>query len=59
MEMNVDIMLKATKVDAFIPVTKIDSDAIRFHKLSLMKLCQEFASDGCNALTLCRDQNYH
>ena len=48
MEMNVDIMLKATKVDGiYTSDPKLNPDATRFQKLSF---------DDAIALTLCRDQ---
>ncbi len=58
MEMNVDIMLKATKVDGiYTSDPKIDSDAIRFHKLSFDEaIAKNLQVMDATALTLCRDQ---
>jgi len=58
MEMNVDIMLKATKVDGiYTSDPKIDSDAIRFHKLSFNEaIAKNLQVMDATALTLCRDQ---
>jgi len=58
MEMNVDIMLKATKVDGiYTSDPKIDSDAIRLHKLSFDEaIAKNLQVMDATALTLCRDQ---
>jgi len=58
MEMDVDIMLKATKVDGiYTSDPKIDSDAIRFHKLSFNEaIAKNLQVMDATALTLCRDQ---
>jgi uridylate kinase len=58
MEMNVDIMLKATKVDGiYTSDPKIDSDATRFHKLSFDEaISKNLQVMDATALTLCRDQ---
>ncbi|MDO9471251.1 MAG: UMP kinase [Nitrosomonas sp.] len=58
MEMNVDIVLKATKVDGiYTSDPKIDSDAIRFHKLSFDEaIAKNLQVMDATALTLCRDQ---
>jgi len=58
MEMDVDIMLKATKVDGiYTSDPKIDSDAIRFHKLSFDEaIAKNLQVMDATALTLCRDQ---
>jgi uridylate kinase len=59
MVMNVDIVLKATKVDGiYTSDPKIDSDAIRFHKLSFDEaIAKNLQVMDATALTLCRDQN--
>ncbi|AEJ03193.1 uridylate kinase [Nitrosomonas sp. Is79A3] len=58
MEMNVDIMLKATKVDGiYTSDPKIDSDATRFQKLSFDEaISKNLQVMDATALTLCRDQ---
>jgi len=58
MEMNVDIMLKATKVDGiYTSDPKIDSEATRFHKLSFDEaISKNLQVMDATALTLCRDQ---
>ena len=58
MEMNVDIMLKATKVDGiYTSDPKINSDATRFHKLSFDEaIAKNLQVMDATALTLCRDQ---
>lgn len=58
MEMNVDIMLKATKVDGiYTSDPEIDSDATRFHKLSFDEaISKNLQVMDATALTLCRDQ---
>jgi len=58
MEMNVDVILKATKVDGIYtkdPV--IDPQATRYHKLSFDEaIAQNIQVMDATALTLCRDQ---
>ncbi len=58
MEMNVDIMLKATKVDGiYSSDPKIDSDATRFQSLSFDEaIAKNLQVMDATALTLCRDQ---
>ncbi|SFD99479.1 UMP kinase [Nitrosomonas sp. Nm166] len=58
MEMNVDIMLKATKVDGiYTSDPKINPEATRFHKLSFDEaITQNLQVMDATALTLCRDQ---
>lgn len=58
MEMNVDIMLKATKVDGiYTSDPKINPEATRFHKLSFDEaIAQNLQVMDATALTLCRDQ---
>jgi uridylate kinase len=58
MEMNVDIMLKATKVDGiYTSDPQINPDAIRFHKLSFDEaIAKNLQVMDATALTLCRDQ---
>ena len=58
MEMNVDIMLKATKVDGiYSNDPKIDPQATRFHKLSFDEaIAKNLQVMDATALTLCRDQ---
>lgn len=58
MEMNVDIMLKATKVDGiYTSDPKINPDAARFHKLSFDEaIAKNLQVMDATALTLCRDQ---
>lgn len=58
MEMNVDIMLKATKVDGiYSSDPKIDSDATRFQSLSFDEtISKNLKVMDATALTLCRDQ---
>ena len=59
MEMNVDIMLKATKVDGiYSNDPKIDPQATRFQKLSFDEaIVKNLRVMDATALTLCRDQN--
>ena len=58
MEINVDIMLKATKVDGiYTSDPQINPDAIRFHKLSFDEaIAKNLQVMDATALTLCRDQ---
>ncbi len=58
MEMNVDIMLKATKVDGiYSSDPKIDPDATRFQSLSFDEaIAKNLQVMDATALTLCRDQ---
>jgi len=58
MEMNVDIMLKATKVDGiYSSDPQIDPGATRFHKLSFDEaISRNLQVMDATALTLCRDQ---
>lgn len=58
MEMNVDIMLKATKVDGiYSSDPKIDSDATRFQSLTFDEAIEKnLKVMDATALTLCRDQ---
>lgn len=58
MEMNVDIVLKATKVDGvYTNDPKTDPDAIRYHNLSFDEaIAQNLKVMDATALTLCRDQ---
>ena len=58
MEMNVDIMLKATKVDGvYTSDPKKDPTATRFEKLSFDKaISKNLQVMDATALTLCRDQ---
>ena len=58
MEMNVDIMLKATKVDGiYSNDPKIDPQATRFQKLSFDEaIARNLQVMDATALTLCRDQ---
>lgn len=58
MEMNVDIMLKATKVDGiYTSDPKVNPDATRFHKLSFDDaIARNLQVMDATALTLCRDQ---
>ena len=58
MEMNVDIMLKATKVDGiYTSDPNIDPDATRFHRLSFDEaIAKNLQVMDATALTLCRDQ---
>lgn len=58
MEMNVDIMLKATKVDGiYTSDPKINPDAARYHKLSFDEaIAKNLQVMDATALTLCRDQ---
>lgn len=58
MEMNVDIMLKATKVDGiYTNDPQIDPGATRFHKLSFDEaISRNLQVMDATALTLCRDQ---
>lgn len=58
MEMNVDIMLKATKVDGiYTSDPKVDPSATRFNKLSFNEaINKNLQVMDATALTLCRDQ---
>jgi len=58
MEMNVDIMLKATKVDGiYTSDPKLNPDATRFQKLSFDDaITKNLQVMDATALTLCRDQ---
>ncbi len=58
MEMNVDIMLKATKVEGiYTSDPKVNPDATRFHKLSFDEaIAKNLQVMDATALTLCRDQ---
>jgi len=58
MEMNVDIVLKATKVDGiYTSDPKVDSSATRFNKLSFNEaINKNLQVMDATALTLCRDQ---
>lgn len=58
MEMNVDIVLKATKVDGiYSSDPKINPDATRFQKLSFDEaIAKKLQVMDATALTLCRDQ---
>lgn len=58
MEMNVDIMLKATKVDGiYTSDPQINPDATRFNKLSFDEaIARNLQIMDATALTLCRDQ---
>ncbi len=58
MEMNVDIMLKATKVDGvYTEDPKTNSDAMRYQKLSFDEaIIKNLKVMDATALTLCRDQ---
>lgn len=58
MEMNVDIVLKATKVDGVYSTDpKTNSGAIRYQNLSFdMAIAQNLKVMDATALTLCRDQ---
>ena len=58
MEMNVDIILKATKVDGiYTSDPKVNPDATRFHKLSFDEaIAKNLQVMDATALTLCRDQ---
>ncbi|ARO89033.1 UMP kinase [Nitrosospira lacus] len=58
MEMNVDIVLKATKVDGvYTSDPKTDPGAIRYHNLSFDEaISQNLKVMDATALTLCRDQ---
>lgn len=58
MEMNVDIVLKATKVDGvYTNDPKTDPNAIRYHNLSFNEaIAQNLKVMDATALTLCRDQ---
>ena len=58
MEMNVDIMLKATKVDGiYTSDPKINPDATRYHHLSFDEaIAKNLQVMDATALTLCRDQ---
>ncbi len=58
MEMNVDIMLKATKVDGIYSSDPIkDSQATRFQKISFDEaISKNLQVMDATALTLCRDQ---
>jgi uridylate kinase len=58
MEMNVDIVLKATKVDGvYTDDPKKNPDAVRYQKLSFDDaIAQNLKVMDATALTLCRDQ---
>jgi uridylate kinase len=58
MELNVDIMLKATKVDGiYTSDPKVDPSATRFNKLSFNEaISRNLQIMDATALTLCRDQ---
>lgn len=58
MEMNVDIVLKATKVDGiYTSDPKVDPSATRFNKLSFNEaINKNLKVMDATALTLCRDQ---
>ena len=58
MEMNVDIVLKATKVDGiYTSDPKVDPSATRFNKLSFNEaINKNLQVMDATALTLCRDQ---
>ena len=58
MEMNVDIVLKATKVDGvYTEDPKTNSDAMRYQKLSFDEaITKNLKVMDATALTLCRDQ---
>jgi uridylate kinase len=58
MELNVDIMLKATKVDGiYTSDPKVDPSATRFNKLSFNEaISKNLQVMDATALTLCRDQ---
>mgnify|MGYP001577149491 FL=1 len=58
MEMNVEIMLKATKVDGiYTSDPQINPDATRFNKLSFDEaIARNLQVMDATALTLCRDQ---
>jgi uridylate kinase len=58
MELNVDIMLKATKVDGiYTSDPKVDPSATRFNKLSFNEaISRNLQVMDATALTLCRDQ---
>ncbi|KIO50504.1 UMP kinase [Nitrosospira sp. NpAV] len=58
MEMNVDIVLKGTKVDGvYTSDPKTDPNAIRYHNLSFDEaIAQNLKVMDATALTLCRDQ---
>ncbi|HEV7928662.1 MAG TPA: UMP kinase, partial [Nitrosospira sp.] len=58
MEMNVDIVLKATKVDGvYTADPKKDPGAVRYQKLSFDEaITQNLQVMDATALTLCRDQ---
>lgn len=58
MEMNVDIMLKATKVDGiYSNDPKTDPEAVRFQKISFDEaIAKNLQVMDATALTLCRDQ---
>lgn len=58
MEMNVDIVLKGTKVDGvYTSDPKTDPNAVRYHNLSFDEaIAQNLKVMDATALTLCRDQ---
>jgi uridylate kinase len=58
MEMNVDIVLKGTKVDGvYTTDPKTNADAIRYQKLSFdVAIAKNLKVMDATALTLCRDQ---
>ena len=58
MEMNVDVVLKATKVDGvYTDDPKTHADAMRFHKITFDEaIVKKLQVMDATALTLCRDQ---
>ena len=58
MEMNVDVVLKATKVDGvYTDDPKTHADAMRFQKISFDEaIVKKLRVMDATALTLCRDQ---
>jgi uridylate kinase len=58
MEMNVDIVLKATKVDGvYTTDPKVNPDAERYQRLSFdTAIAENLKVMDATALTLCRDQ---
>ncbi len=59
MEMSVDVVLKATKVDGvYTSDPKIDPSAVRYHSLTFDEaIVKNLKVMDATALTLCRDQN--
>lgn len=59
MEMNVDVVLKATKVDGiYTDDPKTHTDAMRFQKITFDEaIVKQLKVMDATALTLCRDQN--